>query len=174
MMKNILGNWQVSGVYSYESPELGTPQSAADSNLNGDAAGDRVVINPSGVPGTGSDVTALTNSAGATVGYLAKNPNAQYIRALAGMYANSGRNLLPTRPIDNVDFNIVKGFSFRERMKFELRADFLNGLNHPQYTPGSINNVNSVNRANVTNYLTPGNSLFGQFDQVYGSNPRNI
>ena len=32
-----------------------------------------------------------------------------------------------------------------------------NAFNHPQYTPGKINNVNITNRANVTNYLTPGN-----------------
>jgi hypothetical protein len=37
-----------------------------------------------------------------------------------------------------------------------------------------VNNVNATNRAGVTNYLTPGNPLFGQFDQVYSSNPRVI
>jgi hypothetical protein len=37
-----------------------------------------------------------------------------------------------------------------------------------------VNNVNFTNRANVTNFLTPGNPLFGQFDQVWSSNPRNI
>ncbi len=174
LVKNVIGNWQVSGVYTYETPEYGTPQSASDANLNGDSAGDRVVLNPNGVPGTSSDVTALRNSNNAIVGYLANNPNAQYIRALAGVYANSGRNLLPTRPIDNFDFSFVKLFSFRERTKFEIRGDFLNGLNHPQYTPGSINNINAVGRSGVTNYLTPGNALFGQFDQVYSSNPRNI
>ena len=66
MAKNLLGNWQVAGVYSYETPEWGTPQSATDSNLNGDSAGDRVILNPNGAKGTSSDVTALFNSAGAT------------------------------------------------------------------------------------------------------------
>ena len=73
-----------------------------------------------------------------------------------------------------MDFSLRKEISFRERFKFELRGDFLNGLNHPQYTPGQVNNINATNRAGVTNYLTPGNPLFGQFDQVFGSNPRNI
>lgn len=173
-MRNVVGNWQFAGTYSYETPEWGTPQSATDSNLNGDSAGDRVVLNPNGTPGTSSDVRALTNTAGATVGYIAINPNAQFIRARPGIYANSGRNILPTRPIDNVDFNVVKIFSIRERTKLQIRADFFNGLNHPQYTPGRINDVSAQNRAGVTNYLTPGNALFGQFDQAYSSNPRNI
>jgi hypothetical protein len=60
-----------------------------------------VIVNGAGTPGTSSDVTALKNSAGATVGYLAINPNAQFIRAQVGAYANSGRNILPTRGINN-------------------------------------------------------------------------
>jgi hypothetical protein len=174
MAKNLLGNWQASAVYTYETPEWGTPQSATDSNLNGDSAGDRVVLNPNGVAGTSSDVTALTNSAGATVAYRVNNPNAQFIRARAGIYANSGRNILPTRPINNIDFNMSKTVAIRERVKFEFRADFFNLLNHAQFTPGSVNTVNATSRSGVTNYLTPGNALFGQFDQVYSSNPRNI
>jgi hypothetical protein len=164
----------VSGVYTAETAELATPQSAADANLNGDSATDRVVLNPNGVTGTSSDVRALKNSAGAVVAYLAINPNAQYIRALPGMYANAGRNLLPTRGINNFDLNVLKSFRFREHWNFELRADLFNAFNHPQCAPGSINNVNLSNRAGVTNYLTPGNPLFGQFDQVFGSNPRYI
>jgi hypothetical protein len=142
--------------------------------LNGDSAGDRVILNPSGVPGTSSDVTVLKNSAGATVAYLANNPNAEFIRAQSGALATTGRNIMPTRPINNWDVNLVKVLSFHERYKFQLRADFLNAFNHPQYTPGRINSITFRNRANVTNYLTPGNSIFGQYDQVYSSNPRII
>ena len=102
-MKNIVGNFLITGAYTFESPELATVQSPGDSNLNGDSV-DHVILNPAGVPGTGSDVTALKNSAGATVGYLANNPNAQYIVAGIGALATAGRETLPTRRIDNVDF----------------------------------------------------------------------
>jgi hypothetical protein len=173
-LKNTIGNWQFDGTYIYESPEFATPQSATDSNQNGDSAGDRVIINNAGVRGTSSDVKALTNSAGATVAYIALNPNAYYIRAAAGALANSGRNIMATRPIDNFDINILKNINVTERYKFQIRADFFNAFNHPQYTPGLLSSVNSKNRANVTNYLTPGNALFAQFDQVYASNARNI
>lgn len=172
--RNVLGGYQISGTYAVESPQYITPQSAVDSNQNGDAAADRVILNPAGVPGTSSDVTVLKNSKGDTVGYLANNGNAQFIRAQVGAFANSGRNILASRGINNWDFNIFKRVSLSERTKLQLRADFFNGFNHPQYTPGKVNNVNNTNRANVTNFLTPGNALFGQFDQVWSSNPRNI
>jgi hypothetical protein len=174
MKRNLIGNWEVAGIYTVESPEYVTPQSAADANLNGDSAGDRVIINAAGVRGTSSDVTALKNSNGDTVAYLANNPNAEFIRAQKGAYANSGRNILAGRGINNFDFNLSKIVVFRERYRFQVRADFFNGFNHPQYTPGTVNNILSTSRANVTNYLTPGNPLFGQFDQVYSSNPRVI
>jgi Carboxypeptidase regulatory-like domain len=173
-LRNLAGNYQVSGVYTAESPEWVTPQSATDANMNTDAAGDRVIVNPNGVPGTGSDVTQLKNGAGQVVAYLAANPNAEFIRAASGALATSGRNILPTNPINNFDMNVMKSFTAGERYHVELRADFYNALNHPQYTPGRLNSVLSTSHINETNYLTPGNSLFGKWDQVFPSNARII
>ena len=173
-LRNLVGNYQLSGVYIVESPEWVTPQSAVDSNMNLDSAGDRVIVNPNGVPGTGSDVTALKNSAGQTVAYLAVNPNAQFIRASSGALATSGRNVLATNPIDNIDLSVAKSFTAAERYHVQIRADFYNGLNHPQYTPGLPDSVIAVTHISQTNYLTPGNPLFGKWDQVFPSNSRVI
>jgi len=161
-------------VYVVESPEWVTPQSAVDSNLNLDSAGDRVIVNPNGIPGTGSNATALLNSAGQTVAYLAANPSAQFIKAAPGALATSGRNIMPTNPIDNIDMSLAKSFTAAERYHVQIRADFYNGLNHPQYTPGSLDTVLAVGHAGQTNYLTPGNPLFGKWDQVFPSNSRVI
>jgi len=174
MMRNIIGNLQIAGIYTFESGELATPQSAVDSNLNGDSQTDRTIINLNGSGSTSSDVTALRNSAGAVVGYLANNPNAHYIRAAQGMYANAGRNTLATPYINNFDFNAVKIFSIRERTKFELRVDMYNALNHPQYTAGQVNNVMLTQHIGLTSPLTPGNANFNAWDQVFSSNPRNL
>jgi hypothetical protein len=174
LLRNLVGNYQVSGIYTAESPEWVTPQSVADANLNTDAIGDRVIVNPNGTPGTGSDVKQLKNSAGQVVAYVAVNPNAQFIRAQQGALATSGRNILPTSPINNFDLNVMKTFTAGERYHVELRADFYNSLNHPQYTPGRLNSVIFSSHAGETNYLTPGNTLFGKWDQVFASNSRTI
>ena len=161
-------------MYTAESPEWVTPQSVVDANMNTDSTGDRVIVNPNGIPGTGSDVKQLKNSAGGVVAYLAVNPNAQFIRAQQGTLATSGRNVLSTNPINSFDLNVVKSFAAGERYHVELRADFYNALNHPQYTPGRLNNVLSSSHIGETNYLTPGNALFGKWDQVFPSNARMI
>src|SRR5690242_12801550 len=41
LMKNIVGNWNITGSYTFQSPEYATVQSGIDSNLNNDTAGDR-------------------------------------------------------------------------------------------------------------------------------------
>ena len=142
-MKNVVGNWEFVPVYTFESPEYATVQSAVDANLNGDSAGDRAIYNPFGVPGTGSGVTALTNSPGYTVAYLATNPNAQYITASYGALANSPRNTLAMPHINNWDMSVVKRFNITERQSVEFQAQALNLFNHPQYIPGLLNDIAS-------------------------------
>jgi hypothetical protein len=172
--KKALGGWQVAGTYIAESPEYATVQSAVDSNLNGDNAGDRVVVNPAGVDGTGSGVTALKNSAGQTVAYLAKNPNARYIVAGTGVLPTGGRNTLPMRGINNVDFNLSKSFKITESKSFILRADAYNFFNHPQFTPGNLSSVWGVSNTATRSYLVPSDSGFNQLDNNFPSHARSV
>lgn len=60
--KNILGNWELGPIYTFQSPEYATVQSGVDVNGNGDTAGDRVVINPAGNKAIGTGVTPLCTS----------------------------------------------------------------------------------------------------------------
>ncbi|MBV9308831.1 MAG: hypothetical protein JOZ45_21980, partial [Acidobacteriaceae bacterium] len=176
--RNLLGNWEIAPIYTYETGTLVTPFSGnADANLNGDPAGDRVIINPSGIPGTGSGLTPLTNSAGYTVGYLVNNPNAEYIQGKPGVLVNGGRNLEHLRPINDIDVTVQKRINLTERYRVELSARIFNFLNHPQYTGGYINDVMPFQNATgpaVDNFLNPSSSAFMRPDQAFSSNPRSI
>jgi hypothetical protein len=191
--KNVLGNWRFTGTYTYESPEFVTVQSGQDSNLNGDTAGDRVFFNPAGNRNRGSDITPLCKSSLPStlrctiststlaqvepyiVGYLANDPTAAYIKAGLGVYPNSGRNTLPTRPIDNFDMSFGKRFSVREGQTLEFRGDFSNIFNHPQYTPGYVSSVRKNDTYTTTrSFLIPGSPDFGRWDQIFNSNARSV
>jgi hypothetical protein len=174
LLRNTLGNWEISGTYTVETGTWATPQSGVDSNQNGDSATDRVILNPKGVPGTSSGVTALRNASNQTVAYLAQNPNAQFILAQVGAYANSGRNIIRTPGINNFDATIAKNIPIRERYQFQIRADMFNAANHPQYTLGNINSIRLRNTSGNANMFIPGNPLFGRWDQVFSSNPRIV
>ena len=203
LRRNVVGNWLLAPIYTYQTGEPADVQSSVDANLNGDAAGDRSIFNAKGISGTGSDITPLCTSAlpsFATCGendfsakngppgpknfdsrpfmvaYLASNPNAQYITAGQGALANAGRNTLQTRSISNLDVTAAKRFSLTERMRLEFQAQFLNVLNHPQFTPGFANRVDSIGFTGsaATNYLTPSNAVFNQPEHAFPSNSRTL
>jgi hypothetical protein len=171
--KNLIGNWQFVGTYTAESGELVTPQSGVDANLNGDTV-DRTIINPAGTANVGSDVTALKNAKGDTVAYLATNPNARYIRAQKGAFANAGRNTLQMPGINNFDLSIAKNFRFGESRYFQIRADASNAFNHAQYTAGYINSVRLTSQTSTTVFLQPANPAFAQWSNNFSSNSRTM
>jgi hypothetical protein len=197
MTRNLLGNWLFAPIYTYQSPEYADVQSGLDSNLNGDAAGDRALVNPAGVAGTGSGVNPLCTSAlpaGANCGdsgtepfivaYQAINPKAQYLTAGSGaLIANNGlriasRNTIRTRPTNNFDLTASKKFNITEGIKFEFQAQFLNLMNHSQFAPGFINRVdfptNVFTGGAISSYLDPSSSSFNQPQQTFSNNARQI
>jgi hypothetical protein len=180
LMRNIVGNWNISGTYTYETPEYATVQSGLDSNLNGDSAGDRAIVNPAGAANVGTGVTGynsrgqVATTSGSIVAYVANNPNARYVVAGSGALANGGRNTFPLHPINNIDLNLKKRFSFGERFSFDIGAQFYNILNHAQYTGGFTNDVASNGFIGARNDLVPSDPLFGRFDQFYSSNSRAV
>jgi hypothetical protein len=188
-VKSILGGWSLANVLTFESGEKATVLSGVDSNLNGDRAPDRTIINVGGAPGTASPVVALlrtctvfnvdgscaTSNAARTVGYLATNPNAQYIQAGNGAFANAGRNTMQLPGINNLDISLFKNFAWGETKKVQLRADFFNVFNHAQYTPGSVDSVDPVATTGVgnVNTINPGTlNFFNQPGLVFSNHPR--
>jgi hypothetical protein len=175
LMKNVVGNWNASMTYTYQSPEYATVQSGVDSNLNGDSAGDRSIINPAGGADVGSDVTAVKNAAGQTVAYVANNPNARYIVAGPGALANSGRNTLPLAATNNIDLSINKRFNITERMAMQFGLQAFNALNHAQVVGGYLSDVSTfTTNAVPRNPLIPSNADFNRFDRYFSSNPRSL
>ena len=188
LLKNLAGNWEVAPIYTYESPEYYTVLSGVDSNLNNDSAPDRTIVNPSGVAGTGSGVigytatgatvlpTASASLVNSVVAWVATNPNARYIQAGPGAYANAGRNTQPTRPIDNIDLALYKHFNVTERIRLDLSGQFLNLFNHPQFTPGSLDNTAPVSTftSSALAYASAANPNFNNPSLAFSSSPRVI
>jgi len=206
-VRTLLGGFNFAGTFTFESGEKAVVRSGIDSNQNGDAAGDRTIINPSGARNTFSKVCAIgsdgqcihvdpdtgqlvlvggvitnapatTSARSATFGYLALNPNAQYIQAGLVAHTNAGRNTLQLPGIRNVDFSIFKNFHVTEGKYFQLRADLFNALNHPQWTPGSVNGGESTSitsgNGSIINNIQGGGAFLNRPDLDYSSHPRVI
>jgi hypothetical protein len=176
VMRNLVGNWEIDPIYTYQTGTWFDVQSGIDSNLNGDSAGDRAFVNPAGSATIGSGTTALKNTAGQTVAYLVNNPNARYITAPKGTLPNGGRNTEHLLPINDVDLTLMKRFTMHDRYNWEFAGRFLNIFNHPQYVGGLLNDVAPIGFTStaVHNFLIPTTSLFGDPTQAFSSNPRTI
>jgi hypothetical protein len=201
LRQTLLGNWFFVPVYTFQSGGWADLQSFIDGNLNGDTGGDRVLVNPGGVAGTGSAVTPTCLIAGTvivgtglaagkevtctpanTVAYTAVTSTARYIQAQQGALQPNNllqvaqRNTLRLHPINNLDLTAGKKIAITERFKMELEAQVLNALNHPQYIPGSINQANSVvyTSTAASNFVNPASTNFDNAAIAFSSNPRVI
>jgi Carboxypeptidase regulatory-like domain len=202
LTRNVLGNWEIAPIYTYQTGEWYTVQDGVDANLNGDSAGDRSITNPGGAGNTGSGVVPLCTSAvtaaqctldnvlnipNAVVGYQAINPGAKYIQAYYGALATTGRNTLLGAPTNNFDATAVKRFAFTERYKAEFAVQAFNLLNHPQFLPccfagagpgalgGATNQVASQGiTGSARNALEPQNGIFGKWNSVFPSEARAL
>jgi hypothetical protein len=203
-MKNIVGNYQITPVYFYETGQWATIQAGQDSNLNLDNAGDRAIWNSAGNANRASDVFAICNaslpagtSCGASgsepyvVGYQAVDPTARYVQTGVGALANSGRSTFASPAINNLDLGASKRFKFGERMEFQFGVLAINVLNHPQYTTGFVSQADSFSDvgSGQRNVLEPKqssldpqfagnlffpNGIFGNFKAAYASNARKL
>jgi hypothetical protein len=118
----------------------------------------------------------LKNSAGATVAYVADNPNAQYIAAGSGVYGAVSRNTLSTPSINNWDFALQKRVNITERQAINFIFQATNIFNHAQYVPGLISDVQSFGQASgtVRGALLTNSPTFAQWNQVFSNHPRSL
>jgi hypothetical protein len=193
VLKNLAGNWQVSPIYTYETPEYVTPSSETNSNLNGDSGAiSRTYINGKGNKQVGSGVypvysTSITGvcfdahgnpipyCSENLVGYMAKNPGAYYITSGQGTLPTASRNSLAGRPIDNLTATAGKTISFTERYSFQFQAQAFNVFNHSQFVPGAIDGIGGTSTAGVaSNYLNPNSALFNNPTKQWTANARSM
>ncbi|HKW76796.1 MAG TPA: TonB-dependent receptor [Terriglobales bacterium] len=174
LAKNLLGNWEVTPVWQLQSGEPWTPQSGVDANLNGDNAPDRTIFNPNGVPGTGTTVTPLKNASGATVGYVALDPNAQYIQAQKGALSNIGRNTLLLPRTNNWDLTVVKSIKTTEKTTLQFQAQAFNVFNHSQFIAGSVNTVEPHGFTGITNFVRVNGNHFNDPTAIFNNNARTM
>ena len=119
----ILGDWQINGIFVARS---GLP-------FNPCCVGD--IANAGG----GSQRYNISGDPYQEHGWQWFNPSAFVIPA-SGTYSTTGVNSLHGPHYWDTDFSVFRDFPFTETMKVQLRAEFFNIFNHPNYSnPGCYN-----------------------------------
>jgi hypothetical protein len=131
-----IGGWQVQGIFQYQS---GRPIDLGDRNVyfNGDPSRLRTNITGKTVDGT-FDTSGFyfTDAAVQTNGVV--DPAKQ--RADTRIRLANNIRVFPSRltgfrrqQLNQWDLSLIKNFSVKERVKIQLRGEFLNAFNHPQF-----------------------------------------
>jgi hypothetical protein len=93
--------------------------------------------------------------------------------AIFGTFGNVGKNVLRLPKTSNWDVQVSKYFNFTERWRLQLRAEYFNVLNHPNFAPESISTgvVNGTDQISAFDKIN-GNSAFGTFRAGQVGDPR--
>jgi hypothetical protein len=172
--RHALGNWEVSGVFTWQS---GLPFSVFDTAGGGAFGNARPVL------ATPTFASGATCASGLTSGSVESRLNGFLNRRafvndvpvdtnnplgvadpFATGFGNVGRNCFYGPRQFNMDFSIGKVFHFTERQSLKFSTEFFNLTNTPSFANPSVTDINSV---------APTNSTFGPINSVVGT-PRLI
>jgi hypothetical protein len=135
----LLGNWRLSSLVSAHTGFPFYPITGTDASLTG-IGQDRPNV-------VGSPYVRNTNTL-VWIRASAFAPNA------AGTYGNAGYNSLTAPGYFDMDTNLAKYFSIRERQGFELRFEFFNALNHTNFN-APVNRLSSATFGVIQSSLDP-------------------
>jgi len=171
IVRTLLGGYEVGGIVSASS---GRPITVLQgTEISGTGIGkDRGTLLPGVSPYSKNSCAGVTAScvswlnaaafAPTKVGTL-NNP------AIFGTFGNIGKNALRLPRTSNVDMQLSKYFSLTERFKLQLRAEYFNVFNHPNFLPDGpaqgTDEVGSFDRLN-------NNASFGTFRAGQAADPR--
>jgi hypothetical protein len=136
----VAGDWQVNGITTIHSGQPITPQLATSSANTGDPRPDRLANG--NLP---SDQRSVNNWFDKTA----------FVSPAAYNYGNAGRDILNSPGTVNFDFSAMKKFpvkKFGEAGLIQIRAEFFNILNHPQF--GQPNPRVDIPSGSSITYLT--------------------
>ena len=92
----------------------------------------------------------------------------------SGTFGNLGRNTFRASGLHNWDFSIVKSFRFGERVSAQLRGEFFNILNHPEFANPAILFTNDLGLGGVFGLSNATPDVAAANPVVGTGGPRNI
>ncbi|MFZ0589861.1 MAG: TonB-dependent receptor [Bryobacteraceae bacterium] len=152
----LIGGWQVNAIVTLET---GTPfeVTAPDESQTGPDHDSRANCIGNAFAGASTNPSQIVG--GSAPGFFI-NPAAFAIPA-AGYFGTCAPRMFHGPGLENADLSLFKHFPVTERFSFELRGEFFNALNHPNFT-------------NPSSSYSP--SSLGSFGKVFATvnDPREI
>ncbi|HEV7860435.1 MAG TPA: carboxypeptidase regulatory-like domain-containing protein [Pyrinomonadaceae bacterium] len=154
--KSVFGGFQLSGIYRIQSGNVDTPFAGGiDLNRDGSSQNDRPSISNPNAPATSVAIAAGFFGLTSPTGYVDANgdpialANARYVVDRNIRTGVAGRNTLRAPKVSSLDFSLQRSLNVplthTERDRFEIRVEFFNVLNQPQFSFQNANDANVLN-----------------------------
>jgi Carboxypeptidase regulatory-like domain/TonB dependent receptor len=186
LVHHLLGDWQVGGIVSAASARPITVLQGTE--ISGTGIGQDRGTYCTGKGGAGDSCQAGisaygSNSCAGVTATCVSWLNAAAFEptkvaganngAIFGTFGNVGKNALRLPNTFNWDMQLSKYISFTERWKLQLRVEYFNIFNHPNFAPESTSAgpVNGTDQISAFDKLN-GNSAFGTFRAGQAGDPR--
>jgi hypothetical protein len=194
LIRHLFGDYELSGIISAASGRPFTVQQGTEISGTGQGNDRGTLCTGNGGSGDTCVVTSpysSTSCAGVTAPCKSwLNPNAfEPTKVTApclppltspcnnplifGTFGTLGKNTYRLPSTTNWDVQLSKYINITERIKLQLRAEYFNVLNHPNFAPvststGAVNGTDSIGAFDKIN----GNSSFGTFRSGQAADPR--
>ena len=175
-MRQAFGNFEVAGIVSAASGRPFTVLQGTE--ISGTGIGnDRGTLIP------GAQVYSKNSCAGVTAACVSwlnpaafqptKTASGANNPAIFGTFGNISKNPYRLPKTADWDVQLSKNFTVTERVRLQLRGEYFNVLNHPNFAPESISTgaVNSTDQISAFDKLN-NNSSFGTFRAGQAGDPR--
>jgi hypothetical protein len=148
-VNQVVGGWQMAGIWTLRSGAPFTP------TISGDTANTGVsnqwplrVGTPKTLRSPNCWFYVKTNS---NCVALSPGTTAAYVVPAQYTYGTPSRNTLRADDLNELDFTLLKGFSLGEARSLEFRTEFFNMLNHPTFAaPSTTINSGSGGQVSAT------------------------
>ena len=186
VVRHVLGDWQVGGIVSAATGRPITVLQGTEISGTGIGNDRGTYCTGKGAAGDAcqAGITAYGNNscAGATATCVSWLNAAAFEptkvggannATIFGTFGDIGKNALRLPGTFNWDMQLSKYINFTERWKLQLRAEYFNIFNHPNFAPESTSTgtVNGTDQISAFDKLN-GNSTFGTFRAGQAGDPR--
>lgn len=120
----VIGGWKIGSFVTYQSGQP-LPIRTSTNRINGGSQRPNLI----GDPCTGLSAQDVLDGKGSYLNAAAFSSPGDEVAGTTPRYISSCR----TDPIRNLDMNVAKTFKFREHLSLELRGEFFNAFNHPNF-----------------------------------------
>jgi hypothetical protein len=137
LLDAVIGGWQVGGIFTHQTGQVGTPLLGVDNSGIAAAGGNFDRPNSTGVS------PYLSGSARTLNDWVNK---AAYATATAGFFGNVSRGSFRGPGFTNLDASLHKSFfmPYNEKHQLSIRFEAFNALNHPNWSNPTLTTTSST------------------------------